>query len=235
MTSRLDQFPIIAFDGNHRTGKGTQIDIINAALRADGYTTTVLRGDGSRPGIGVEESDPLSEYWINFKQYAESVENPFEAWREGSRRLLGEAATTMQSLETSHVILFDRSTISRTQMTLKEGLDPTFWNLYNNLGLEGLTDEDIIHLRPDLLLYLTAEPSVMLDRLDQSDPKYAFRRDNIIKSNRYFDSAYDICENNTGGLERIDAGLSMSYTADRVRHAIIKNQTLREKGVTLRD
>ena len=37
--------PIIGIDGNHRTGKGTQLDILHHKLLGDGYKPLILRGD----------------------------------------------------------------------------------------------------------------------------------------------------------------------------------------------
>ena len=235
MSFASEQVPIIAFDGNHRIGKGTQIGIVGDALKKEGYRPHILRGDGSRPGLGLEENDPHSEYWAEFKEYATRQENLFDAWREGARYLVGEAVVKRQLLGQHDIVLFDRSVLSRTQMTLKEGIEPTFWNMYMNRGVEGVSDDDIRGLNPDLLVYLAADSSIMSERLDPSDPKYEFRRANIVSSNEYFNAAYDVCADGEIPSTRINGAAEVRDVARDIRRVIINSQELREKKVNFND
>lgn len=187
--------PIIALDGNHRTGKGTHLDILEQSLVNQGYEPLILRGDGTRTGDGARKGDPFSAWWQDFKNFAGRHENEYTAWRNGACRLLSEAAIWLSHLPDNGVILFDRAGISRSQMTIKEGLEVNFETLYTlNVSEVEISNQSILHLQPDLTLFLSASTETLLGRLSTNDPKYDFRKRNIIASNEYFEMghmAYD--------------------------------------------
>ncbi len=54
---------IIGFDGLHRCGKETQINLMKEELDRRNIHSIVLRGDGTRKGEGLDERDPLSIWW----------------------------------------------------------------------------------------------------------------------------------------------------------------------------
>ena len=174
MTERI---PVIALDGNHRVGKGTQLSLTAARLRSAGFTPHILRCDGSRPGTGACESDPKSDWWKNFKTYASNHEHPYDAWRQGARKLIGEAAHKMSSLDLDSrpVMLYDRSYLSRTQMALKEGLDLQDLRgaLYGTFLDEYTEDAFVSHLQlteSDLMLYIALPVVCRLQRVIACPP-----------------------------------------------------------------
>lgn len=215
--------PIIALDGNHRTGKGTQLNLLHNSLESDGYQPIILRGDGTRPGEGIAAGDPYSEWWKNFKNYEKSFENNFDAWRHGARLLMAEAAIQRSILPGNGVILFDRAGISRSQMTLKEGLDLDFDNMYGQAtDLENLSDEEILTLQPDLTIHLTAPAEVLLGRLNKNDPKLEFRATNISKSNEYFEQAHrQYQELGYSEVISLDARKTVEDSAETIYYATI--------------
>lgn len=222
------QISIVGFDGNHRVGKGTQIDLLSMALADKGIRSLILRGDGSRPGLGNSEGDPHSQWWQNFKEYAKGFDNEYDAWRIGARRLLGEAAAKIASIDDNMttVVLFDRSRISRTQMTLKEGLPTNFETMYRNDGNDEYEDARLKTLAPDLTVYMHAPTSILLGRLSSQDPKYEFRRRNIINSQDTFDSAFEHCRDKGEDIVAIKADQDPVEVTLNVRDAIITRKLL---------
>lgn len=228
MSIENKQISIVGFDGNHRVGKGTQIDLLSMALADKGIRSLILRGDGSRPGLGNSEGDPHSQWWQNFKEYAKEFDNEYDAWRIGARRLLGEAAAKIASIDDNMttVVLFDRSRISRTQMTLKEGLPTNFETMYRNDGNDKYEDARLKTLAPDLTVYMHAPTSILLGRLSPQDPKYEFRRRNIINSQDTFDSAFEHCRDKGEDVVAIKADQDPVDVTLNVRDAIITRKLL---------
>lgn len=226
--------PVIALDGNHRVGKGTQLDILSYNLANEGYAPIILRGDGTRSGSGETEGDPESGWWKNFKNFEKSHLNPYEAWREGACRLLSEAAIRLSEVVDNGIILFDRAGISRAQMTLKEGLHLTMESMY---GSE--SDADYVNrMQPDLTIYMSAPTEVLLERLDSDDEKYEFRRKNIIESNPYFDKAFKLYKKlGIGAVTAINADAPLEVVANEIRFATMnaihqaETSDLEEAGV----
>lgn len=222
--------PIVALDGNHRVGKGTQLALTAARLRNAGYTPHILRCDGSRPGLGGSASDPESAYWQNFKDYAKEHDDPYEAWREGARRLIGEAARKIMlvDLSTKPVILYDRSYLSRTQMALKEGLSPCPEALYGTprSDREAAALQRLLELTtPDMLFYLDVPTEDLLERLTPDDPKYVFRRRNIMSSAISFDDAFKHYEDSDNCL-RINGNLEPIEVQEQIECAILASNIL---------
>lgn len=221
--------PIIALDGNHRVGKGTQIELLTKELTNNGLRPIMLRGDGSRPGQGGSEGDPHSTWWQNFKEHAKTFENEYDAWRLGARTLLSEAALIRTQLPPHTVILFDRSVLSRTQMTLKEGLAPSTVNAYMNSERDDIEDTVIHSLYPDLQIYLAASPDKLLDRLAPDDEKYTFRHDNIMSSNGFYDEAFEHLSQQGDAIVHIDGTEHPSQVQDNIRNVIIKSKILEKE------
>ena len=233
MTDGVERIPIIAFDGNHRAGKGTQIRLLEAFLVRGGLHPYRLRGDGSRTGAGMDCSDPYSEWWQEFKANLKSFENEYDAWRIGARRLLAEAAVkfTCISSDSNAVLLFDRSYLSRAQMTLKEGLDLSHANMYFGQG-ENVVDDGIIDAtKPDLVVYLDAPSHVLTGRLTQTDPKFDFRNHNIINSEDYFEEAFASLIGFGENIVKLDGDQPPEQVFECVRDVIITQNILNRTDI----
>lgn len=50
----------VGLDGLHRAGKGTQAALLRAAISENGGRSIIVRGDGTRDGLGLSEGDPYS-------------------------------------------------------------------------------------------------------------------------------------------------------------------------------
>lgn len=222
MSSKDKEIPIICFDGNHRVGKGTQIKLLGATLLDIGVTPLILRGDGSRTGLGTSEGDPVSEWWQGFKHKVHDADNEYDVWREGARRLMAEAALKIESHNGfgTAIVLLDRGRLSRTQMTIKEGLPVNNDTLYRNDGNDSFSDDVVLSIVPDLTVYMQAPTRVLLNRLSRYDPKYEFRRSNIVGSAETYDLAFDEVSGNTDSIELVDAADDPLDVARKVRRLI---------------
>lgn len=60
---------VIAFDGLHRSGKSTQIELLRKDLLLKNIFCLVARGDGTRRGTGSSVFDYPSKWWRNHFNY----------------------------------------------------------------------------------------------------------------------------------------------------------------------
>lgn len=177
---------LIAFDGLNRCGKGTQAELLQSRLREINIFSVIVRGDGSREGLGKSQGDPENRWWSSFKQQIRGTEGTkqwFVHWNEAACILARELIQwkniilpkiLREAQYTDGVLLIDRSLISRI-MVLHQA------NEYN--GVESLYTIDGLHqgidwkeVLPDQLFNFCVPRQVLLSRLETNDPKYEFRK-----------------------------------------------------------
>jgi len=179
----------IAFDGLHRVGKGTQTRALVEALSKNGMDTLVVRGDGTRDGLGLTQGDPFSLEWQQRNKYIKSEQGgSVDDWNASSLVLLRELSELLydEREKKYDAIIIDRSILSRAAFLLHRGVGMpgkrmTLDELYpSNRSLQIDEQLDLEALVPDVVFDLRAEsPVSLLKRLDQDDPKYVFRSRNI--------------------------------------------------------
>lgn len=223
---------IIGLDGIHRSGKGTQIDRLEAKLRESGITSLTVRGDGTRDGKGDSAGDPYSLEWQKRSGHLRSKDAQPDDWHASAydiiHELHGHAASGRYD-----TILADRSLISRAAFMLYSGANP---------GRKGFDLEELYPVRdhiprnrrvnlrqvlPDILFHLEAEtPDVVMSRLDPDDPKYDFRVRNIeVSFDNYHRAARLLPTAVQDRIHTIDAGLE----EDIVHQQIVR--TLGERAI----
>lgn len=176
---------VVGLDGLHRAGKGTQAALLHAAISENRGRSIIVRGDGTRDGLGLSEGDPYSNEWQARSLRVKSPEgNTVEAWNAASYILMKELSEFRNSNEYDAVIL-DRTVLSRTAFLLHRGVVPegtrtSLDELYPD-NLSGEHEKlDLATTLPDVIFELKAHtPSELLERLDREDPKYTFRARNI--------------------------------------------------------
>ena len=191
----------IAFEGMHRTGKGTQIELLKQKLESLGIPALSIRGEGFRSGKGESPYDPLSDYWQATSEELRQ-HGDFSKWEEASHRLARELIVwrdrvLKQKVENSDfpygVLLIDRSLISKTILKKLQNLDTdndpiTDTELYpEKYGSKKKITPNMIS--PDLIIEFIAPQEVLLSRLDESDIDYEFRRNNILNNYDLYTSA----------------------------------------------
>ena len=175
----------IGLDGLHRAGKGTQAALLPATISENGGRSIIVRGDGTRDGLGLSEGDPYSNEWQTRSLRVKSPEgNTVEAWNAASYVLMRELSELRKTDKYDSVIV-DRTVLSRAAFLLHRGVALEGERLsLDELYPENLSGEhealDLAATLPDIIFELrAATPSDLLERLDNEDPKYTFRARNI--------------------------------------------------------
>lgn len=112
--------PVLGFDGLHRSGKGTQIALLAEDYSLSGRPYRIVRGDGTRKGLGKTPDDPISQWWQEnystfFSKNRTSEENKYLSDLVFSR-LMHEAQEVRQVLDNDSegkgILFMDRTFIS---------------------------------------------------------------------------------------------------------------------------
>jgi len=212
---------VIGFEGINRVGKGTQIEQLRINLDKLGIENLVVRGEGSRSGLGLEEGDPYSPWWQEFNRLVRASDDhlaPYELWEQGAHMIANELVywknfvlprLAMRSCNETGVLLVDRTFLSRISPVMYEGR-------YN--GIDSLYAESNIfwqELLPDLVFLLQAPKEILLSRLDIRDPKYNFRK-HIIEEK--YDLFYEVCNDLPKIVEsrliHIDSNASINHLSE---------------------
>lgn len=175
---------IISFEGLHRSGKGTQISLLEKHLD----NTHIMRGDGSRKGDG-KSNDPYSPWWQQRQQLLRDTKDyDSEPWKEANDKLNQEMHKAYTSQEKDYLLL-DRSVI--TKYTLKPEEESLYY--MNERG------EKTPIIKPDIsfILHVPREELLRRNEMAADHPeKYEFRKRNIKKN-------YEAFEKMTYKLEEI--------------------------------
>jgi thymidylate kinase len=179
---------IVGFDGLHRTGKGTQAEMLHSAITLHGGRSVVLRGDGTREGLGLHDGDPYSAEWQARSKSVKSPEgNTIEAWNASAYLLVRELSERLEEDGDNYdALILDRTVISRAAFLLHRGVGIkgtrfALDDMYpDNEKLSSTVRIDLADSTPDIIFDIHARsPHEMLARLDPEDPKYLFRSRNI--------------------------------------------------------
>lgn len=79
----------IGFEGMHRAGKGTQIELLKQKLKEKGIPCISIRGEGYRQGSGASPDDPESDFWKKMREQLKRG-GDLNLWNEASYRLARE-------------------------------------------------------------------------------------------------------------------------------------------------
>lgn len=230
----------LGFEGSHRAGKGTQIELLSRNLQDKNIPFLVVRGDGSRLNEGKSLGDPVSQWWKNFLPELTREDTKLEDWNQSSYRLARELIVFRDRIlpkicqETDSnvaVLLVDRSIISRTMIPRELNPELSEYDLYpKNLVGNNITVEKVC---PDIIFNLIADVGVLLSRLDPLDPKYIIRKRNIEnKAIWYNDAIRFIPESVRDRVIEIDSSMSPEYIQRFIQSILIEK--IPELGVLLK-
>lgn len=222
----------IAFEGLHRSGKGTQIEILNHKLEILGIPTISIRGAGSRPNLDSSVGDPYSLWWENHLKVLRSSDAKKVDWVEGSRRLARELVVfrdrvlpkfAKEKNSDVAVLLVDRSVLSHLAILEKDEIIGMGKNIYGTKDIRNRSLPTIEEIFPDIIFYMKADIEVLLGRLEKDDPKYEFRKRNILENVDSFQKAIEaIPEKYRDRIIEINASQSIEEISDYIFN-IIKN------------
>lgn len=173
---KLEDLLVVSFDGLNRSGKGTQIGLLKDYLESRNFQVEVLRGDGSRPGIGSTSFyDPASNFWQNWqKKENKSIDD----WIYASRILSYENylkciefSAEVKEKDQAGAILLDRSHISTWYMLRKK--DP------NTPFVDSLKEPTVL---PDIYFNLSVPKETLLARNSDDNPDKAEFRKRVVST-----------------------------------------------------
>lgn len=222
----------IAFEGLHRSGKGTQIEILNQKLETLGIPTVTIRGAGSRPNSDSSIGDPYSLWWEKHLKVLRSPDAKKLDWIDGARRLARELVVfrdrvlpklTKEQQKDEAILLVDRSVLSHLAILEKNEISNLGENIYGTKDINGRNLPEIKDVFPDLIFYMKADTEILLSRLEKDDPKYEFRRRNILENVDSFQKAIEaIPEKYRDRIIQVDASASIEEIGNYIFN-IIKN------------
>ena len=185
----------VGFDGPNRVGKGTQCELLQAWLTQRDIPSLIVRGDGSRTGLGTSRGDPVSVWWQTVNLWLRTSAATTDDWNHTSYRLARELIVwrdrvlpciVRQQGKQLGVLIVDRSLPSRTMVLRAAGVSNIADRLYTlNQPSRGRQIDPRL-VCPDVIFVFTAPYEVLINRLDQADLKYAFRKQLINDTHSWF-------------------------------------------------
>lgn len=163
---------VVSFDGLNRSGKGTQLRLLREYLGSSMVPALVVRGDGSREGIGnLSYFDPPSKWWRNWQANQNKTINDWDRAYERLKTEVQERYDRFSNENASGYFLMDRCYVSR--WFVKRQAVPDF-------PIEDIIRENPVF--PDKYFFMDAPQEVLLSRQSDDNPtKAEFRREIVSK------------------------------------------------------
>lgn len=187
-----NQIFTIAFEGESRSGKDTQIELIKSRLSEMKIPCIAIRGEGYRNGLGDVGGDPESDYWKKMSKVLRENPGEYKLWNDASYRLARElivwrdrilSKNVEESLKPFGILLVDRSLMSNAILkTLESKPESDYQFTPEELYPESIQNRKKISadmVLPDMIIEFIAPKEVLLKRLDKNNPDYKFKKESI--------------------------------------------------------
>lgn len=220
----------IGLDGPNRVGKGTQCQMLNDWFDSHNLSSLIVRGAGSRTGLGNQPGDPISPWWQEVNQWLRTPQATPQDWDITSARLARELIVwrdrvlpncAKQMDSPIAILIIDRTLISRTMTLRARQATEIANNLYPAKAFGRRRPITAEMVCPDIIFNLTAPVSYLLARLSPSDPKYAFRK-NLIDSTAawFFDAADYIPVQLQKRVVHVDGSMPVDTVFQEIKSAL---------------
>jgi len=191
MSEKAPKVVTVGFEGPNRVGKSTQCEMLQGYLESKGIPAVIVRGDGSRSGLGKELGDPESESWQTIDSSLRNEETDLEEWNRSSYRIARELLiwrdrvlpNFVKELDAqTGVLLIDRSVLARTLVPREMGTPNRLYDeemrpINETTGMKKgrtINTEDVM---PDIIVQFYAPKQTLLERLgNEQDEKSQLRR-----------------------------------------------------------
>ncbi len=236
----------IAFEGVHRAGKGTQIEILQNELQKVGIPCISIKGAGSRPASGEVVGDPKSDFWDKLNDSLHEKDAGISLWNEASYRLAREflvwrdrvlSKEVEKELAPFGVLIVDRSLISNAALNAETSTSGeenilTADHIFpqNVQNRKRITPEMVL---PDLIVELIAPKEILIERLDHLDSKFEFRKRNIEEKYEFY---VGLKERLPDEIQKKIVSIDSSNSVDEVYKEVIaeiKNRFPEMDGINL--
>lgn len=213
---KLEDTLIISFDGLNRAGKGTQIKLLRDSFESDDYLVEVLKGDGSRPGLGSSDFyDPISSFW---QQWQKKEKKSIDDWTFAANILASEnylrcveLSAEAKKKDRMGIVLLDRSHLSRWYMLRKQN---------SFLPFESCLKEPTVH--PNIYFVLDVPKETLLNRNSYDNPEKAeFRRKVVLTSYEHWTATFELVPKQIK-LYRLDGTKKESQIHEEVKGIVNK-------------
>lgn len=191
MSEKIPKITTIGFEGPNRVGKSTQSELLKTHLESFGIPVVIVRGDGSRSGLGTNEGDPKSKAWQEIDENLRVVGRDLEGWNKSSYRIARELIVWRDRILPKiakeagvgdAVLLIDRTLLARTLVPRELGAPEILYNedmkpvnpISGRKKGNTITAQDVA---PDIIVEFVAPKETLLARLeDGQDEKSQLRR-----------------------------------------------------------
>jgi len=202
---------IISFEGLNRSGKGTQLNLARKFLENNIQNVIVVRGDGSREGIGNHKYfDPQSVWW---RKWQSNKNKTVQDWDNAYLVLNKEIENELKKFRHKYdngFFLMDRCYISRWFVERQRNKNTSFDDIINRTKIF-----------PNKYFVLDAPKEILLSRQSDDNPKKAQFRRHVVEQwyDLWQDTLYRVQERLGNSIIRLDATLS-KYEINQI---VLKN------------
>lgn len=191
MSEKYPTITTIGLEGPNRVGKSTQSELLKSHFESLGIPVVVVRGDGSRSGLGKTQGDPESKTWQEIDASLRIPGGDLEEWNKSSYRIARELLVWRDRIlpniakeagVSDAVLLIDRTLLARTLVPREMGTPNRLYDdeMRPENPISGLKKGSVVTAEsvvPDIIIQFVAPKELLLARLgDDNDEKNLLRK-----------------------------------------------------------
>lgn len=197
----IENISTIGFEGEHRSGKGTQIEKLKDELEEQGVAVLVVKGDGRRP---TEDNYPVKldeEIWKELDANIAGTDSEKLDWDKAAYRLARELVIVRdrvlpQMMKEGNyeagVLIVDRTVLSRG--VVAEGDSEEMYTdemrAFNSEGKPKGKEIDVDEVIPDVIFNIKVPTEDLIGRIEEDDLKREQRLKHIHENEGKYDAEF---------------------------------------------